>query len=413
MDLTSRMQSLAKEYSGVKKIALSYSGGLESSVVGSLLMEAGFEVVPVVVNMGQVSDFGRVERNARKMFGEYCYVDARERLTDSILRAVKSNYGSDGDMNSGGISRPVLALALSEVARKMSCQAVAHGSSGTGNDHLTMENSLRVLVPEIRIMAMVRDLDMRRDEALIYAKKQGLLTNLPRAQQYSADENLWARTIRQGVAVDYSKPIPESAYKWTVSSRKAPATPAEIEIDFLNGTPVSVKINGKKADKANMMAALNSIGGSHGVGRLETMDDKVVGLKMREAYECPGAMILLEAHRELERITLTTKELDAKKHIDATWMRLVHDGGWYTRLRRSLDAFTDETQKVVDGTVYLQLYKGSIMIEGRKSRHALYDARLSGRDSKGLLSQKEARSFAKLHGLQDVIAYLIDVESGE
>ena len=411
MDLTLRMQALAKEYSGVKKVALSYSGGLECVVVGSLLREAGFEVIPVAVNMGQVSDFGKIEKNAKQMFGEYCYVDARERLMDNILRAIKANYGADGYINSGGISRPVLALALSEMARKLGCQAIAHGSSGTGNDHLIMENSLRVLAPEIRIMALVRDLDMRRDEALEYAKKQKLLTNLPRAEQYSADENLWARTIRQGMAVGLSADIPENAYKWTVSPQKAPAKPAEMELEFQNGMPIFARINGRRVEgKARMMAALNETGGKHGVGRLRAMDDKVVGLKMREIYECPGALILLAAHRELERLTLTTKELDVKKQLDGTWARLVHDGGWYSRLRRGIDCFTDETQKAVDGTVHLQLYRGNIILKGKGSRHALYDTRLSSRDSKGVFSQKESRNFAKLYGLQDVIAYLIDVD---
>lgn len=411
MDLLSRAKALSGEYTGVKKVALAYSGGLESAVIGSLLANSGFAVVPVVVNMGQKSDFARIERNARQMFGEYCHVDAQERLADSMVRAVKANYGSDGNMNSGGISRPVLALAMSEVARKLSCHAIAHGSSGTGNDHLIMENSLRVLAPEIRIMAVVRDLDMRRDEALEYAKKERLLVNLPRAQQYSSDENLWARTIRQGVAVDYSQPVSESAYKWTVSPQKAPSKPAEVELEFLDGIPLFAKINGRKVEgRAKMIAALNEIGGKHGIGRLEAMDDKVVGLKMREVYECPGALMLLAAHRELECITLTTKELDAKRYLDGTWARLVHDGGWYSRLRRGIDAFTDETQRAVDGTVALSLYKGGIAIKGRKSRHALYDARLSGRDSKGVFSQKESRNFAKLYGLQDVIAYLIDVD---
>jgi argininosuccinate synthase len=332
-------------------------------------------------------------------------------FTDSIHRAIKANAGFAHHANSGGISRPVISRALASEARKMSCQAIAHGSSGTGNDHLNMENALRVLAPDMRIMAWVRDLDMRRDEALEFAAKEHLSTNLARAEKFSADENLWGRLIRQGAATDPSKPMPEEAYKWTVSPQKAPGKAAKIEVAFENGMPASATIDGKKiTGKIELIEKLNSIGGKHGVGRLDALDDKVVGLKVREVYECPAARILLTAHRELEGITLTTKEMDAKTFVDGLWARTVHDGGWYTRLRRSLDAFIDETQRAVDGSVSLALYKGGIIVNGRKSAHALYHARLSSRDSRGVFSQKEARHFAKLYGLQDIIAYMIDVD---
>lgn len=409
--LAERAKALALEYTGVKKVALSYSGGLDSAVVGHLLQSSGFEVYPVVVNLGQQSDFSRLEKNARAMFGACTVADARAAFSENISRAVKANAGYSEFANSDGISRPAMAQALVAEARKASCQAIAHGSSGTGNNHLHMENALRILAPDMRIIAPVRDLDMRRDESLLYAKKEKLATNLERAAKYSADENLWARSIRQGAAVDMSKPLPEEAYKWTASPESAPNKPAKIEVEFENGILVSAAINEKKiTGKVELIAALNEIGGRHGVGRLDALDDKVVGLKVREIYECPAARIILTAHRELEALTLTTKELDAKGYVDSLWARTVHDGGWYTRLRRSLDAFIDETQRAVDGSVSLELYKGSIIVKGRKSRHALYDARLSGRDSKGVFSQKESRHFAKLYGLQDIIAYMIDVD---
>lgn len=406
-----KLDEFRGEFPGVKKVALSYSGGLDSAVVGTLLAQAGFSVLPVAADIGQQSDFPRIAKNAKTMFGSCAIADAREETADAVFRAIKANFGSDGRMNGGGFIRPVLARTLAESARKSGCQAIAHGSSGVGNDHLVMENSLRVLAPEMRIMAPVRDLDLKRDESLSFAKGMHLQTNLGRAGKFSADESLWGRMIRQGVSVDQSQSLAPDAYKWTTTPEKAPAKPEQITVAFENGIPVSVEINGKKiAGKAKMLAALNAVGGKHGVGRGEALEDKVVGLKIREVYECPGAKILLKAHRELEEMVLTARELSAKSHVEETWASLVRDGGWHTRLRRALDAFIDETSRAVDGEVELELYKGGISVKGRQSPHALYDTRLSGRDSKGVFSQKEARHYAKLHGLQDVIAYMIDVD---
>ncbi len=411
-NLSQRAKNLAKEYSNVKKVALAYSGGLDAVVVGTLLSDAGFSVLPVVVNIGQQTDFALLRKNAKEMFGCCEIVDATASFSENIFRSIRASFGMDGNMNVGGISRPAFAHALSVAARKNKCQAIAHGSSGTGNDHLTMENSLRVLAPDMRIMAPVRDLDMRRDEALAFAKEKNLETNLERAGHYSVDENIYVRSIRQGDAADLSHSLPEEAYKWTVSAQSAPDKPTDVEIGFENGSPVFAVVDGKKiTGGAKMISKLNDIGGRHGVGRVDWLDDKVVGLKVREVYECPAARMMLKSHRELESITLTTKESDVKGYIDGLWGRLVHDGGWHTRLRRGLDAFIDETQRAVDGSVVLSLYKGSITIKKRASRHALYDTRLSSRDSKGVFSQKEARYFAKLYGLQDVIAYMIDVDS--
>src|SRR3989344_6038429 len=410
-ELEERAKKLAEENRGVKKVALAYSGGMDSAVIGALLQSAGFSVIPIVVNLGQQSDFARIQKNAKQMFGSCIVVDARLQLADNCARGIKANCNFFGHVNMGGISRPAMARAVCEEARKNGCSAIAHGASGTGNDHLTMENSLRVLAPDMRIMAVVRDLDLKRDSELAYAKKKKLQTNLERAAKFSADENLWARSIRQGSTLDYDAPLPEDAYKWTVSPQKAPDKAADVEIEFENGIPIHATINGKKSSGIlNIITALNETGGKHGVGRLDALDDKVVGLKIREIFECPSALILLAAHRELERLTLTTKELSAKRTVDAAWNQLVHDGGWYTRLRRVLDAFIDESQRPVDGSVGVELYKGSIIVKGRKSRNALYDKRLSARDTHGVFSQKEARQFAKLYGLQDVIAYMIDSE---
>ncbi len=409
MQISQCSKTLKEEYPAVKKVALAYSGGLDSAVAAKLLLDADFEVLPIVVNLGQQSDFPRIVSNAKKLIGRSRSVDQRELFAQNAMRAIKANFGSDGKLNPGGISRPALAAALVKEARASGCQAIAHGSSGTGNEHLVMENALRTLAPEMRIIAPVRDFDLRRDDELLFAARKTLPTNLKRARGFSADENLWGRTIRQGFAIDPDLPLPEKAYKWTVCPKNAPAKPASVEIEFSGGAPDAAVINGERVQGPDtIFHQLNKIGGKHGVGRADSLEDKAVGLKTREAYECPAAMILLCAHRQLEALTLTTRELEAKAQSDAIWARLVREGGWYTRLRRALDAFTDELERPVEGKVSLEIYRGGISVRGRKSRHALYDSRLSARDNRGVFSQKEARQFAKLYGLQEVMAYLVD-----
>lgn len=406
--LQKRACELVGEYRGVKKVALSYSGGLDSAVVGALLSRCGLEILPVAVDLGQKSDFAKIRKNSEKLFGSFVFIDAKEEFADSIHRLLKANFESRND---GGVSRPVIAHALSKAAREHGCQAIAHGSSGVGNEHLIMENSLRVLAPEMRIMAPVRDLDMRRDESVSFAVAERLPVNMKRASSFSADENLWVRTMRQGLLAESGKRLPEDLYKWTVSPEKAPSKPSDIVVEFKDGIPMGVVIDGKKTTgNVNVIGALNRIGGNHGVGREEGMDEKAAGLKIHEAYERPAAAILLKAHKRLEELTLTTKELDAKKQIEAIWGRLVHDGGWHTRLRRCLDSYIDCASHPVEGKVSVRLYKGCASVGMVESRHALYDKRLSGRDRKGVFSQKEARHFAKLYGLQDTIAYLMDAD---
>ncbi|MCX8197608.1 MAG: argininosuccinate synthase [Candidatus Micrarchaeota archaeon] len=410
-EFESLAKQISKDYPNVKKVALSYSGGLDSAVVGKLVELAGMTVLPVVVDVGQRSDFRRIEENAKKMFKQCLVVDAKQEVAEAVMRAVKSNFGHDRKANGGGIVRPALAHALVQAARKHGCQAIAHGSSGMGNDSLCMENSLRVLAPELRIMALVRDLDLRRDQSLEFAAKSKLLTNLERAEKFSADESLWGRTVRQGKLVE-EKEAPKDAYKWTASPEEAPDSSEEIELAFHSGEASFAKIGGEKLkEKVAIIQKLNEVGGKHGIGRMDVMDDKVVGLKVREVYECPAASILLFAHQKLEELTLTRQELLAKQSMDALWSRLVHAGLWHSRLRRAIDAFVDETQKAVQGRLVIRLYKGNIILKERESINALYDRRLSGRDSKGVFSQKEARQFSKLYALQEIVAYLVESEA--
>lgn len=396
-----------EQYGGVKKVVLAYSGGLDSNAIGSLLSQIGMEVVTVSIDMGQKDK----HKEKPPFSAKHLNVDARENFWEHIKRGIKANCIYEGHFNSGGLSRPVIARVLVEAARKEGADAIAHGSSGIGNDQLRMENSLRVLGPQFRVLAPVRDFDLHREEELEYLRQQKIPFDAKKTHKYSMDENMWARTIRQGMLVDENTMPQDDMFEWTLDPSEAPNQREYVEIEFENGIPKGVcHMNGAReivCETKDVLGLLNKIGGRHGIGRIDAIDDKIVGLKTREIYECPGAVLLGAAHKDLERLTLTASELEVKNSIDHKWNRLVYYGGWHTRLRRYLDAFIDESQHVVDGKITLGMSKGSCWVAGRKSSHALYDARLGSREKGGAWDQKAVRQFAKLYGLQDTIAYMI------
>ncbi len=415
MDLLARQirQKMGKEYDGLTACVLAYSGGLDSDVIGAILAEWGVKVHPLVFEMGGRGDIGAAVKKAKQRFGSVHFMDLTPDIIRAAERGVKTNCLSTGHLNSGAFSRPFMARAMAEVAHKLKVPAVAHGASGTGNDHLRMDLALRVLAPQLRVLAPVRDWDLRRDEELSFAKRQGW--KLPaHAEKFSADENVWGRSVRQGALVDPQSPIPEGACAWTVDAQKAPNQAAEVEIEFKAGIAQSVIIrSGRKTIKAGregLMARLNEVGGAHGIGRYDVIVDKVVGLKMREVHESPAAAILCAAHADLEKLCLTSAELEVKPMMDGLWNKIVYDGGWHTRLRRDLDAFVDQTQRAVSGIVRVKLYKGGLSVEGRMSRQGLYDHRLGRRDKAGLLSQSSVRAFSRLYGLQETMAAMVALE---
>lgn len=399
-----------EEYKGIDRCVLAYSGGIDSQVIGDMLGKIGIEVLPVVVNAGG-SDFERACGNAKRFFGKVRTVDIRPRLCESAWRAVKTNCIYSGHLNGGGLTRPLLAQAIADVAHEEGIGAVAHGSSGVGNDHLRMELSLRVLGPDLRVLAPVRDWNMKRDEALAYVKRAGW-KHEELTQEFSVDESIWARIVRQGKILDLEGETPESALKWV--SRIPQKEKTLVEIGFLNGAPIRAKITqGKRkaeCTKENMLEFLNREAGMQGIGERDIVVEKIIGLKMRELHECPAAYTLVAAHADLERITLTSSELEAKAWADRLWNKIVYDGGWFTRLRRDLDAFVDATQSAVDGTVKLSMHNGALRVIGRSSPRALYDSRLGSRDKSGVMNQKAAAGFARLYGMQDTLAYLLPLE---
>lgn len=403
-------QKAGEEYAHPGVCALAFSGGIDSQAVGHILVQLGFTVVPVVIEAG--ADMKTAVDSAKKLFGKVRVIDIRPQLAESALRAVKANCLNSGHLNAGALSRPLMAQALAEAAHAEGAAYVAHGSSGLGNDHLRMELALRVIAPDLRMLAPVRDWNLRRNEALEYAKRMGWKHG-ELNKKYSVDENLWGRIVRQGAMLEAGQKTPEDARSWVKSAVQKEKT--SVEITFLNGNAEQATIaQGKRKASAKGGAAiitlLNAEGGKQGIGLRDAVVEKIIGLKNRELHECPAATILVAAHHDLEMVCLTSAQLEAKSFVDRLWNKTVYEGGWFTRLRRDLDAFIESTQAAVDGKVTLEIHNGSLRIVGRHSPRSLYDSRLTSRDKAGLLNQKAAAGFAKIYGLQDTIAYLLPLE---
>ncbi|MBM3229607.1 argininosuccinate synthase [Candidatus Parvarchaeota archaeon] len=399
---------IESQCAGAKKCAVVYSGGLDSTAMLLLLEEAGIKTTAVVLDIGQGK--GRLEKSksmAKKYASQTVCFDAREDMQRNMERAIKANATLASHVNSEGLSRPVLAAYLVRAGRQYNCDVLAHGSSGAGNDQHRMENALRALAPEKKIIAPIRDWNLLRDQCLDYLKAKGA-GNFEKETGYSVstDESAWARTLRIAGKNDDVK---KGAYEWTAELSDAPEKKSYATIRFEKGVPTSVLLeqDGKKSQVSGfeIYTRLNEFAGKAGFGRFDAIEDKVIGLKMHESYEAPAACALARAHHELESIVLTSSELEVKGFIDRKWGQLVYDGGFYTRLRGALEAFIERTQRTVDGSVKVAFYKGSMQIISRESPYALYDIRMASRDKTGVINQQDARYFSKLYGLQDSIAF--------
>ncbi|MEA3254876.1 MAG: argininosuccinate synthase, partial [Candidatus Altiarchaeota archaeon] len=330
-------------------------------------------------------------------------IDVREEFVEEYInRAIKANalYGGKYPLGTA-LSRPLIAKYMVEVAEKENADSVAHGSTGKGNDQVRFELGVRALNPQLKIIAPVREWELNRNDALKYAKKHGIPISSEKTV-YSIDENLWGRSIEAGPLENPMKEPPEDVFSWTVSPKEAPNKPCYVELEFDKGIPVA--LNDNRVNEVDLIRKLNELGGMHGVGRIDMIEDRLVGIKSREVYECPAAVILLEAHKELERLTLTREENLFKRLIEDKWAQLVYFGQWMEPLRMDLDAFIDVSQEMVSGTVRLKLYKGCVSVVGRYSVNSLYDLGLATYDKGDLFNHKMAEGFLKLWGLPTEIA---------
>lgn len=389
----------------VDKVVLAYSGGLDTSVMVVWIKEKyDAEVYTLTLDLGQREDLKEIERRAYDIGSKRHFsMDVKEEFVERFINpAIKANALYEGKYPlSTALGRPLIAEELVKVARRVGADAVAHGSTGKGNDQVRFDVSIRALDPSLKVLAPVRDWGLSRDEELEYARGHGIPVPGKRSK-YSIDQNLWGRSIESGPLEDpYSEPGPD-VYEWVTPPEKAPDEPEYLTMTFSKGLPVA--IDGERLSPVDLIERVNAAAGRNGIGLIDHIEDRLVGIKSREVYECPAAVTIIEAHEELEKLTLTAHELEVKRMLEDRWSRLVYDGLWLEPLREHIDAFIDSTQRYVEGDVRMKLYKGSHSVVGRRSRLSIYKQSLSTYARESTFDQRMAVGFIELWGLQTVTA---------
>ncbi|PMC37042.1 argininosuccinate synthase [Bacillus sp. UMB0899] len=384
----------------MKKVVLAYSGGLDTSVAIKWLQEQGYDVVAACLDVGEGKDTAFVQKKALQVGAVESYmIDAKEEFAkDFALVALQAHTLYEGKYPLvSALSRPLIAKKLVEIAEKEGAVAVAHGCTGKGNDQVRFEVSIKALNPDLEVLAPVREWGWSREEEIEYASKHGIPIPINLDSPYSIDQNLWGRSNECGILEDPWAAPPEGAYDLTTPLEKTPDQAEIIEIDFEQGVPV--KINGKAYPLHELILTLNEIAGRHGVGRIDHVENRLVGIKSREVYECPGAMTLIKAHKELEDLTLVKEVAHFKPVIEQKMAELIYNGLWFSPLKPALHAFLKETQKYVTGTVRVKLFKGHAIVEGRKSEYSLYDEKLATYTKDDAFDHNAAIGFIELFGL--------------
>ncbi|MEM2878040.1 MAG: argininosuccinate synthase [Candidatus Hadarchaeales archaeon] len=382
---------------------LSFSGGLDTLVAIKLLQEKyGADVITLTVDVGQPREniLKSAEKARRMGVLKHVQVDAKKDFVERyIFPSIMANGSYEGYPLSTALARYPIAEKLVEVARKENADAVAHGCTGKGNDQFRFDTMVRFLAPEMRIIAPIRELNLDRNWERNYAKEKRIL--LDTETKFSIDENLWGRSIEGAELEDPSRPPSEEIYRWTRSPEKAPAGGRRVRITFDRGVPVA--IDGKKRDGVSLVSALNKLAGEHGVGRIELIEDRILGMKARENYEAPAATVLLQAHRALEELVLTKDEIRFKQIVDREWADLVYSGLWLHPLKDDLDAFIALTQRRVKGDVMVEMCRGHSRVIARKSPNSIYDKKMVSFESEDF-DQRDAAAILRIHGLQGKIA---------
>lgn len=384
-----------------EKVILAYSGGLDTSVCVKWLQDKyGYDVIALGLDVGEGKDLDTIQQKALNVGAiKAIMIDAKELLAkDYILPALKSNAMYEGKYPlSSALSRPLIAKLLVQIAEQEGAVAVAHGCTGKGNDQVRFEVSIQALNPHLKVLAPVREWGMTRDEEIEYAVEHNIPIPVDLDNPFSIDANIWGRACEAGVLENPWNEAPEAAFAWTNPIELTPDQPEYIEISFEKGVPVA--LNDKKMELVPLIEELNFIGGKHGVGRIDHIENRLVGIKSREVYENPAALILIQAHKELEFLTLPREVTQFKTSIDQQMAKVIYEGLWYSPLVNALLAFVEESQTHVTGKIRVKLQKGNHTVVGRQSLNSLYNEELATYSKGDMFDHNAAVGFIKLWGL--------------
>ncbi|WP_281165877.1 argininosuccinate synthase [Liquorilactobacillus sicerae] len=383
-----------------EKIVLAYSGGLDTSVSIAWLKDKGYDVIACCIDVGEGKDLKKIKAKGFKVGAiDSITIDAKEEFAkEYALVALQGHtYYENKYPLVSALSRPLIVTKLVETAKKYGATAIAHGCTGKGNDQVRFEVGIHALAPEMKIEDPIREWHWSREEEIQYAKEHNIPVPIDIDSPYSIDENLWGRANECGILEDPWVSAPEDAYDRTNPLEKTPDTPEILEIEFTQGVPVA--INGQHYSLANLIMKLDKIAGKHGIGRIDHVENRLVGIKSREIYECPAATVLIKAHKDLEDLTSERDMAHFKPAIAQKMTELIYNGLWFSPLMDALKAFLAESQKNVTGTVRVKLFKGNAICEGRKSPYSLYDKNLATYTSADEFDQAAAAGFIKLWGL--------------
>ncbi len=384
------------------KVVLAYSGGVDTSVcIPYLIHEWGVkEVITLAADLGQGDELGPIQEKALRCGAvESLVVDGQEEfVTDYAFRSIQANalYENRYPLSTA-LARPLIAKMLVEAAEKYGADAVAHGCTGKGNDQVRFDISIMALNPELKVLAPAREWKMSREETIAYGEKYGVESPVKKSSPYSIDRNLLGRSIEAGPLEDPMTEPPEEIYLMTKAIADTPNEPEYVEIGFEKGIPVS--LNGVMLDPVALVSRLNDIAGNHGVGRLDMIENRVVGIKSREIYEAPALLVLIDAHRDLESLTLTADVTHYKNSVEEIYSQLIYRGLWYSPLKECLDAFILKTQERVTGMVRMKFFKGTAKVVGRQSDYSIYDADLATYGMEDQFDHKAAEGFIYIWGL--------------
>jgi len=383
------------------KVVLAYSGGLDTSVAIRWLKDKyNYDIIAVIIDVGNEKDFSAINEKALKVGAIKAYsVDAKETfVNDYIFPSLKAGAIYEGVYPMAtSLARPLIAKILTEIALQESAIAIAHGCTGKGNDQVRFEVAINALAPQLKIVAPAREWNMTREETIEYAEKHNIPVPVKSGHAYSIDENIWGRSVECGILEDPWIEPPSEVYSWTASVDNASPKPCYCEVTFEQGIPIA--LDGKTMTGLELIAKMNEIAGKNGVGRIDHVENRLVGIKSREIYEAPAAVSLLAAHQALEDLTLSKDQARFKLKVTQEFSDIIYNGLWFTANRLDLSAYVDSTQRFVSGTVRLKLHKGNCMVVGRKSRYSLYSHGLATYEKGDQFDQSSAPGFIHLFGL--------------